>query len=77
MSVVSRDVPACPLCGSPAVLIDCNDPELGKTYTVICTNVEHCGLGSGIHTSDKVALEKWEERKEYAEMVKNERRERA
>lgn len=78
MSVVSRDVPACPLCGSPAVLVD-SDDELdgGIVYTVLCTNPEHCGLGSGFHKTITSALNTWERRKEYAENVKRERREKA
>ena len=76
MSVISRDVPKCPLCGSEAVLVDClSDGE--KLYTVLCTNPEHCGLASGFHHSDTLALEAWEKRKAYAERVKAERRERA
>lgn len=76
MAVISRDVPKCPLCGAPAVLVDC-DFEGEKLYTVMCTNPEQCGLGSGFHHSDKSALEAWEKRKDYAEKVKAERRERA
>ena len=76
MAVISRDVPKCPLCGAPAVLVDCVS-EGETVYTVICTNVEHCGLGSGFQRSDKSALEHWANQTKYAERVKAERRERA
>lgn len=76
MAVISRDVPKCPLCGSPAVLVDCVS-EGERLFTVICTNVQHCGLGSGFHKYDKSALEHWANRFDYAERIKAERRERA
>lgn len=77
MSVISYDVPVCPLCGSPAVLIDYDDSDMGKIYTVICTNIEHCGLGSGLQKTTEIALNAWNDKKEYAEKIKRERAEKA
>lgn len=76
MSVVSRDVTPCPLCGSPAVLVDCDTPK-GKVYTVICLDVQRCGLGSGFCNTKDDALKGWKGQIEYAELVKGERRDRA
>ena len=77
MSVVSRDCPKCPLCGSKAVMIDYEDENHNTAYTVICLNVERCGMSSGICHSQTEALQKWAEQKDYAERVKAERRTRA
>ena len=76
MSILSRDVRPCPLCGSPAVLMDA-DTHIGHVYTVICLNVEHCGLGSGFCNTASDAIQKWENQKEYAASVKAEIRDRA
>lgn len=76
MSVVSRDVANCPVCGSPAVLVDSEDEGFGKLYTVICLNVHQCGLGSGFHKDPRDAIKAWKNQKHYAERMRVERHER-
>lgn len=76
MSVVSRDVPNCPICNSPAVLVDAPS-DGGLIYTVICLNIERCGLGSGFFNSPDEALRAWDNQKSYAQKVLSERRDKA
>lgn len=76
MSVVSRNVPKCLLCGSDAVLLD-TDVNGAKKYLIYCLNVEHCGLGTTFCNSPEDALKAWEMKKDYADKVRSERRERA
>lgn len=70
MAIVSRDVPACPLCGSEAVLLKTDD----NRYFIYCLNSLHCGLGTDFCSSPEGALQSWEGQKEYAHDVINERR---
>lgn len=76
MSVISRDVPACPVCGSPAVLLDADDNGTCK-YFVYCLNAERCGLTSGMCATPDDALVAWADQKSYAERVRAEKRNRA
>lgn len=76
MSVITRNVPRCPVCGSEAALIDSVTDGV-KLYTVICINVEHCGLGSGFCRTESEALENWDKQREYADTVRAERRDKA
>lgn len=76
MSLLTTEVRRCPVCGSTAALIDADTDE-GHVYTVICLNVQHCGLGSGFCKSASEAIRKWENQLEYAKMVKAEIRDKA
>lgn len=76
MSVVSRDVPSCPVCGSPAVLLDADDNGILK-YFVYCLNTERCGLTSGMCVTPEEALKKWDKQKSYADFVHSDKKDRA
>lgn len=76
MSVISRDVPNCPLCGYPAVMLDVNDDGVTK-YFVYCLNFEKCGLATVPLEDTLTALKRWEEMKDYANEILREKQDNA
>lgn len=75
MSLISRNVSPCPLCGSEAVLLDTMQDGI-RRYFVYCLNHEHCGLGTSFCATPEEALQEWKRQDDYARRVNDEKRNR-